>query len=404
MQIKSKSRRPFWLVAASVGLIGVAVLASKVILSQVLVPTNNQTTPIVAQPKIEPVGLTSKIMFTGNVFWGRYINDWSMKSDLKYAYPFSRLHEFGRENYDAWIGGLECPTSPRINMTSAEMEANLQFNCRPEYLPEAAKWFNIFSLANNHTDNQGGVGFAETQQELDKVGIQYFGHYEPRQIDDNCEIVALPVTVKKSDNTTSKGQLPVAMCGFHGVFRIPPLESLQVMQKYTEYLPVFVMPQSGAEYKPAPDQIKTNSYRQMIDNGADAIMGDHPHWVQNTEAYKGKLIVYSMGNFMFDQQLRPETTRSAAIVVEIEAEPSQPKLNDWLKLGPSCQKFKDDCLAQIKAKQLPKLQLKYTFSIVGTDNYDKIVRPATPEQTAAILQRLNWNKTIQELSPPYFGK
>jgi len=51
-----------------------------------------------------------------------------MASPLKYKYPFSRLNEFNRDQYDAWISGLECPTVASVNMTSAEMEQALQFN------------------------------------------------------------------------------------------------------------------------------------------------------------------------------------------------------------------------------------------------------------------------------------
>ncbi|HRQ98331.1 MAG TPA: CapA family protein, partial [Candidatus Saccharibacteria bacterium] len=197
-----------------------------------------------------PVSLKSDVMTTGNIFWGRYMNDWAMASPLKYEYPFSRLNEFERDKYDAWIAGLECPTKSGVHMTSAEMEVALQFNCSPEYLPEAAKWFNIVSLANNHTDNQGVDGFAETQEALDKNGIQYFGHYDPRALNDICEVISLPVTVTSSDDSITKGNLPVALCGYHGVFRIPPTESLELMEKYSKIMPVIAFPHMGVEYQP----------------------------------------------------------------------------------------------------------------------------------------------------------
>lgn len=214
----------------------------------------------------------------------------------------------------------------------------------------------------------------------------------------------MPVTVQKSNQTTSKGWLPVAMCGFHGVFRIPPDEALAEIQQYANIMPVFALPHSGAEYKPTPDEIKTASYRQMIDNSADVVLGDHPHWIQTTEAYRGKLIVYSMGNFMFDQQFNTEVTRSAAIVVEIKTEADQPDLDKWLKLGPACKSFGDDCLEKAKSQNLAKLSLTYEFSVVGTDNSGKIVKPANEAQTAAILQRLRWSDTVSRLTSPYSGR
>jgi len=350
----------------------------------------------------QPVGISSNVLFLGNTFWGRYINDWSMASPLKYSYPFSRLNEFNRDQYDAWISGLECPTVAGVNMTSAEMEQALQFNCSPDYLPEAAKWFTAFSLANNHTDNQGAEGFTETQQQFNKNGIQYFGSYDPTIIDEVCEVISLPVKISKNDDTTTKGKLPVAMCGYHGVFSIPPAESVAEIQKYSQYMPVIAMPHMGTEYRSDPDQLKTDFYRSLIDAGADTVIGDHPHWIQTTESYKGHLIVYSMGNFIFDQQDTPEVVRSASIqMVMNSTDKDHDLLSRWLLLGESCSGFKDDCLAQAVQQKLPKLTINYQFAAIGTSDSDKIVKPANDAQQASILQRLKWQSTMNQLQTPY---
>ncbi len=359
----------------------------------------------VVQDKVvipEPRKISSNLLFTGNIYWGRYINDWSMASDLKYQYPFSRLSEFNRDQYNAWISGLECPTVAGVNMTSAYEEDTLEFNCSPDYLSEAAKWFTVVSLANNHTDNQGADGFIETRQHLDENGIQYFGHYDPYMVEDNCEVIGLPITVSNDDGSTFGGKLPVALCGFHGVFKIPPDEAIAEMQKYSAYMPVIAMPNMGAEYKSAPDEIKTAAYRSMIDNGADMVIGDHPHWVQTSESYKGHLILYSMGNFMFDQQFNNEVTRSAAVNVLVEAVSNDSdNLVKWLGLGPECVTFKDDCLNLIKDQNLTKLDFTYKFGIVGSDDANHLTKPATPDQQASILQRLDWQNTINGLQAPY---
>ncbi len=349
-----------------------------------------------------PKSISSNVLFLGNTFWGRYINDWSMASPLKYAYPFSRLSEFNRDQYDAWISGLECPTAAGVNMTSAQQEQALQFNCSPDYLPNAAKWFTAFTLANNHTDNQTAEGFTETQQQLEKNGIQYFGNYDPTVTDDACEVISLPVTISKDNNSTAKGKLPVAMCAYHGVFQIPPVESVAQMEKYGKYMPLIAMPHMGAEYKSEPDQIKTDFYRSLIDGGADMVIGDHPHWIQTSESYKGHLIVYSMGNFMFDQQDTPEVVRSAGIKVDMKTNDSNSEmLQKWLTLGDKCSKYKDDCLEQAIKQKLTKLNIDYKFGVVGTNDGDKITKPATPDQQTSILERLKWQSTVDQLQSPY---
>ena len=400
--IKSRKVRRIWLVVIGCILIVLLAGALTVFLSiNTHAPSSSNLTKVIEKTP-QPKSISSNVLFLGNSFWGRYMNDWSMASPLKYKYPFSRLNEFNRDQYDAWISGLECPTVAGVNMTSAEMEQALQFNCSPNYLPEAAKWFTVFSLANNHTDNQGVEGFTETQQQLDKNGIQYFGSYDPTVISDVCEVISLPVTISKDDNSTTKGRLPVAMCGYHGVFQIPPADSVAEIKKYSQYMPVIAMPHMGTEYRSAPDQLKTDFYRSLIDAGADMVIGDHPHWIQTTESYEGHLIVYSMGNFMFDQQDMSEVVRSAAINVLMKTSgQDQAMLKKWLDLGEKCATYKDDCLASATKQKLSKLDINYQFGIVGTNDSDKITKPATAEQQSSILDRLNWQSTVNQLQPPY---
>ncbi|MDB5166945.1 MAG: hypothetical protein JWN26_90 [Candidatus Saccharibacteria bacterium] len=351
---------------------------------------------------VQPVSIYSNMLFMGNTFWGRYMNDWSMASPLKTAYPFSQLNEFHRDQYNAWITGLECPSKAGVTMTSAEMDTLLQFNCSPDYLPEAAKWFTAFTLANNHTDNQGIDGFNETKANLEKNGIQYFGHYDPRALDDLCDVISVPVTVTNDDQSTSKGKLPIAMCGYHGVFRIPLPDAVAVMEPYSKLMPVIAMPHMGVEYQPAPDQLKTDFYRSLIDGGADVVLGDHPHWIQNTESYKGHLIVYSMGNFMFDQQDTAEVVRSAAIQVVIKTNnDDKAMVKKWLALGEKCEAYHDTCLVEAQREGLTKLNISFQFGVVGTNDSNKITKPATAEQLTGILQRLQWSSTMSKLQAPY---
>lgn len=352
------------------------------------------------EPK--PIAISSDVLFGGNIYWGRYINQWSMASDLKYSYPFSRLDEFNRDEYNAWIAGLECPVVAGIDISPYQENATLQFNCSPDYLPEAAKWFTAVTLANNHTDNQGVDGFAETKQNLDKNGIQYFGHYDPAATGENCEVIGLPVSVAMNDDSMIEGEVPVAMCGYHGVFKIPPQSAIDEIKQYSAYMPVIAMPHMGAEYRASADSIRTTFYRKLIDNGADAVLGDHPHWIQNSESYKGHLIVYSMGNFMFDQQDTTEVTRSAAIKLHMTVGEDS-ELESWLELGKLCEEYHDDCLDQIKKEGLSKLDYKYQFSVVGTNSANKITKPATEQQQAAILERLDWQNTLKGLQLPYSG-
>ena len=369
-------------------------------------PVVTKTVKVIqAAPKPYAVSASSNALFTGNSYFSRYINDHAMQSELKFAYPFSRLNEFGWNQYDATMTGLECPTVAGLQQTSAQEDATLSFNCNPQYLTELAKWFTVVTLANNHTDNQGDEGLAETRRHLDENHIQYFGDPDPRNTKDLCNVISLPVQVTTSDGKTQKGALPVAMCGYHWFIRMVQPDELAVMKQYSEIMPVLAFPHGGVEYKTAPDEIKTMLYRAMIDNGADMVLGDHPHVVQPSEAYKGHPIFYSMGNFIFDQQVAPEMTRSAGINVRFEViDANKSQLAAWLKLGKQCSMYHDDCLAQIEAASLKKLPYTYTLDIVGADDLGYITKPASAAVQAGILQRLNWAQVKTQLQAPYSAK
>src|SRR4051812_5989444 len=105
---RGKRRSRLWLVFVVVG----ALLIFGAVGAALYINRPMQVTPAeVAKPAAaKPVSVSTNSLFFGNAFWGRYMNDWSMASPLKTAYPFSRLNEFNRKDYDAWITGLECPT------------------------------------------------------------------------------------------------------------------------------------------------------------------------------------------------------------------------------------------------------------------------------------------------------
>jgi poly-gamma-glutamate synthesis protein (capsule biosynthesis protein) len=64
---------------------------------------------------------------------------------------------------------------------------------------------------------------------------------------------------------------------------------------------VIVMMSWGSEYTNHSNAHQQALAHAIVDAGADMIVGSHPHWVQEIEVYKGKPIVYSLGNFIFDQ-------------------------------------------------------------------------------------------------------
>ena len=349
---------------------------------------------VTAEPQI--VSAKSRILFGGTTFWGRRTNKLARASSLGVAYPFAKLDTLNRSDYDAWIMGLECPITNNGHNEYDETKL-LKFNCDQDYLPEAKKWFTAMMIGTNHTDNQGADGFEQTKTALSQAGIQYFGHYDYTNSTENCGVIVLPIKTTNSDGQVSDYKMPMGFCSAHGVFGIPTEAALQNIKTYATVLPTIVMPHMGKEYQSSADQLRTNLFHKMIDYGADMVLADHPHWIQNSEAYEGKLIVYSMGNFMFDQSAK-ETTRSAAIDITANFG-SDIDYEAWNKLGESCLADRANCFENIKAAKLPKISVNWSnFDFHGTTSAgDSQTRLASDAEQAEIRQRLNWNVTLAGL-------
>jgi len=348
-----------------------------------------------------PVGAELDLAFFGDIFWGRYIHDWSLNSPLGYEYPFHQLRSIPKKENEFWVGNLECPITDQ-DLSSQQQENLLKFNCRPEYLPYAQEYFDAFSLANNHTDNMEEFnGYNQTKQYLETNSIQHFGHYD-NEINNICRIIEVSATPRYSPKDTqeldssqvieqySQVTIPVAFCGYHGVFRTLTADEINKIAEFAEYLPVISMPHSGAEYVTTPDGIKTSTYRAMIDAGADVVIGGHPHAVQSTEIYNNKLIVYSQGNFIFDQQFNRQVTTHLGIRMNIDIQ-FDSSVEEWQKLPSSCYDRTLIC-SEIMTLSNPKPEYTITYEPFYTRSDNKITRLATDEIT---IQYINSVSGIQ---------
>src|SRR5690606_2415251 len=74
----------------------------------------------------------------------------------------------------------------------------------------------------------------------------------------------------------------------------------------------------GVEYKAKPNQRQILLGRAMIDAGADVVLGHHPHWTQTVEEYQDGVIIYSLGNFIFDQMWSEETRRGDVVEFKLD--------------------------------------------------------------------------------------
>lgn len=152
---------------------------------------------------------------------------------------------------------------------------------------------SIVNIGNNHILNFGNEGVVQTREWLTKAGVRYFG--DPLVSDESARVVR-----------TEIGRIPFSFVSWSEWTGGTLMEVLsQIRAEAQTGRMVIVYTHWGEEYLPATEREKSLA-RQFVDAGAEAVIGSHPHVVQEHELYGGKHIYYSLGNFIFDQYWREE--------------------------------------------------------------------------------------------------
>lgn len=336
--------------------------------------------------------LVGNYLFSGTVMLGRAVGTYSAGN---YDQPFSGMSTLGK--YDANIGVLECPIT--TNPDSYENQVNnLIFNCNPSWVPYLKKYFPILSLSSDHLNDQGPQGYADTVSNLNHEGVQTVGNYNPHIEKDDCKVVVLPIHLVKTNSIQVPGSLPVAFCSYnYKIIYSPNPGELESIKKWSKIMPVFALMNGGPEYEHIAGADQTNVAHKMIDYGADYVVGNGTHWVQNTEVYKGKLIIYSMGNFIFDQL--DQDGRDALNLSVSMTVPYDSNVSSWVDVGNQCSVQLSDCLSKAESQHLLKINPKYDFNAIGSyGGYLKVATLADKTQQDYILMRSNWKQSMNQLN------
>jgi len=221
----------------------------------------------------------------------------------KYLYPFERIAPELRKG-DITLINLEAP------LTSGGKEfSNKKYRFRVN--PLAAEAFKksgitVVNLANNHIMDYGAEGLLDTLCQLDKTGISHVGAGE------NLSAARKPVIFDiKATKVAILGYsltLPNEFwAGSKKAGTVPLLEKLvkeDIVLARKQAKIVVVTVHWGEEGKTTLRPYQSRLGRMMIDAGADAVIGHHPHILQGIERYKRGLIFYSLGNFIFASKSR----------------------------------------------------------------------------------------------------
>jgi poly-gamma-glutamate capsule biosynthesis protein CapA/YwtB (metallophosphatase superfamily) len=212
--------------------------------------------------------------------------------------PFGEFAEVLRK-VDLSIGNLECV----VATIGKEYDKPYVFRAHPRVLEVVKKHLDIVCLANNHTGDYGHAAFLEQLRLLEQNRIRYVGGgrdcvhaRQPLIIDRNGLRVAFLAYNDFKPRAFEAGPSWPGVAWAVDAQITADIEAARTIHRADFVIPMLHW---GWEYEQANDRQRQLA-KLMIDAGADMIVGGHPHVTQEVEYYKGKLIVFSLGNFIFN--------------------------------------------------------------------------------------------------------
>jgi poly-gamma-glutamate capsule biosynthesis protein CapA/YwtB (metallophosphatase superfamily) len=193
-----------------------------------------------------------------------------------------------------------CPWPPNLRFAAGAWAADA--------LAEAG--FTVMSLANNHAYDMKGMGLKETRELLRErritpVGVSGEDDF-PIKITSR-EIKGWRVAFIGFTSLRNSVDLPGVppMPYIPDFKKVPPALQPAIERARADHHLVIVLAHWGETEYEAPTQPRIDASRQLIDLGADLVIGHHPHVLQGVEQYKDGIIAHSLGDFLFDKLRSP---------------------------------------------------------------------------------------------------
>lgn len=214
--------------------------------------------------------------------------------DKKYIFSENILLIFDSSNFS--ILNLEAPILNNINVNKhSKAGPNIY---QKNNVISILKKLNVkyLSGANNHLMDYGKEGIKYTKEILDKNKIIYGGfglniNEARKEINLENSNISIICTCEEEFGVATKNHI-----GCYSMYAKDILRQIQALKKQKKFIVIYA--HGGGEAIPLPSKYIIKRYKELIDNGADLIVGHHPHVPQGFEKYNNKYIFYSLGNFI----------------------------------------------------------------------------------------------------------
>ncbi|MFA6918367.1 MAG: CapA family protein [Candidatus Gracilibacteria bacterium] len=247
------------------------------------------------------------IMAFGDMMLGRYVRTLMDKNGKDYIFGnINMIEEPFYGGADVVFANLEGP----IKGEGYKHQTAMVFGFHTDTAEFLKKYgFDVFSIANNHALDQKADGRDTTIKALEEQGLGWCGNVT--SVD--------PDSVYYGGTEDSSYAFVCLNDVLYGLDKTKALELVKQVKEKVDYLIVSI--HWGYEYKHTPNNyLQVNFAHALVDAGADFIIGHHPHVVQSFEKYNGKMIFYSLGNFVFDQYWSRDTQEELAIKITLDKE------------------------------------------------------------------------------------
>ena len=247
------------------------------------------------------------ISFVGDIMLTRGVKS---SVDKNFGGDYNKLFENlgALKNADILLGNLEGDVSD----TGNNVGSKYSFRMNPEVLPALKNaGFDIVSFTNNHVGDWNMSAFKDTLNRLAENEILKNGAGFNREEAEN------PTIIEK--NNTRFGFLSFTDVGPNwleaktdspGILLANDPRINEIIKNAKTKCDVLIVSfHFGVEYKTIHNSRQETLAHMAINNGADMVIGTHPHVMEDIENYNGKPIVYSLGNFIFDQYFSKDTMR-----------------------------------------------------------------------------------------------
>jgi len=249
------------------------------------------------------------IMAFGDMMMGRYVRILMDKNkDPNYAFKVNLKDDpssgskpfFG--SADVVFANLEGP----IKGAGVHSETSMVFGFNEDTAKLIKdKGINLVSIANNHALDQKKDGRASTIAALDLNDVGWCGNSTSADVES--------IYYGKTDDWKY-----AFICLNDVIYKLNYEEAINLIKEINDKVDFLIVSiHWGNEYQHKALAKQKQYGRKFVDAGADLIIGHHPHVVQGFESYKGKLILFSLGNFIFDQYWSKDTQEELGVKISL---------------------------------------------------------------------------------------